>query len=116
MINHHQILGVGFLPVLLLLLWVLWQLLCFHVGGLLLEGQMVLVADDSSLHQAKDVELKGNKAGSSRQRSSLTRRQVTRLLLKTTVERSKPLCLYSRQERSCHTCYASLSVVRLGRV
>jgi hypothetical protein len=51
----------------------------------------------------KDVETKRIKAGSSRQRSSLTRRQVTRLLLKTTVERSKPLCLYSRQERSCHT-------------
>jgi hypothetical protein len=25
------------------------------------------------------------------------------LLLKTTVERSKPLCLYARQEKSCHT-------------
>jgi hypothetical protein len=49
---------------------------------------MVGVADDSSLRQAIDVETKRIKAGSSRQRSSLTRRQVTRLLLKTTVERS----------------------------
>jgi hypothetical protein len=61
------------------------------------------VADDSSLRQAKDVETKRIKAGSSRQGSSLTWRQVMRLLLKTTVERSKPLCLYARQERSCHT-------------
>jgi hypothetical protein len=68
-----------------------------------LDPSTVPVADDSSLRQAIDVETKRIKAGSSRQRSSLTRRQVTHLLLKTTVERSKPLCLYSRQERSCHT-------------
>jgi hypothetical protein len=60
------------------------------------------VVDDSSLHQAKDVELKGKWARQDKQ-SSLMRRQVMCLLLKTAVERSKPLCLYARQERSCHT-------------
>jgi hypothetical protein len=58
------------------------------------------VADDSSLRQAKIDELKGKQA---RQdcNPSLTWRQVMCLLLKTTVERTKPLCLYSRQEKRC---------------
>jgi hypothetical protein len=58
------------------------------------------VADDSLLCQAKIDELKGKWAHQDRN-PSLTWRQVTHLLLKTTVERTKPLCLYSRQEKRC---------------
>jgi hypothetical protein len=49
------------------------------------------------------IELKGIKAGSSRQRSSLTRRQVTRLLLKTTVERFQAVMpLFKAREELSH--------------
>jgi hypothetical protein len=42
------------------------------------------------------IELKGNKRARQDLQPSLTRRQVTRLQLKTIVERSQPLYLYSR--------------------
>jgi hypothetical protein len=66
---------------------------------------MSSVADDSSLRQAKDVELKGKRARQDLQ-PSLTRRQVTRLQLKTIVERSTAVIPLFKVR-----CYGRLAVV-----
>jgi hypothetical protein len=58
------------------------------------------VADDSSLRQAIRLKLKGMKRARQDRQPSLTRRQVTRLQLKTIVERSTavmPLCKARRE-------------------
>jgi hypothetical protein len=57
---------------------------------------LVAVADDSSLRQAIWLKLKGYKRARQDLQPSLTRRQVTCLQLKTIVERSQPLYLYTR--------------------
>jgi hypothetical protein len=59
------------------------------------------VADDSSLHQAIKLKLKGNKRACQDLQPSLTRRQVTRLHFKTIAECLKPLYLLCKvRERS----------------
>jgi hypothetical protein len=55
-----------------------------------------IVADDSSLRQAIKLKTKRNKWACQDHQPSLTRRQVTRLLLKTIAECLKPVYLYSR--------------------
>jgi hypothetical protein len=69
-----------------------------HWGSGVPQGLMPLdtVADDSLLHQAIKLKLKGNKQACQDRQPSLTRRQVTRLHFKTIAECLKPLYLCSR--------------------
>jgi hypothetical protein len=63
----------------------------------------ICVADDSSLRQAKDVETKRIERARQDRDPSLTRRQVTRLLLKTIAERLQAVIpLFKVRKRSCH--------------